>query len=180
MSTRVRYFTNQVLGVADFETEQRYLIERLRRRNRWLHGWGIVGGLQVSVGAHEVAVAPGLALDCLGNEIEVDQPGRWPLPTAGKACYLTLAFAERAVEPVPVPAGPSPGDDEAITYSRVKEGWVLTYAPEDPARAHAARGRRSEPCGKPHAIALARLLGARSRWRLDPRFRAGRARRGAP
>ena len=46
MITRVRYFAGQVLGVAELETEQRYLIERLRRRNRRLHGWGIVGGLR--------------------------------------------------------------------------------------------------------------------------------------
>lgn len=176
MSTRVRYFANQLLGAADFETEQRYVIERLRRRNRWLHGWGIIGGLQVSVGPSEIVVAPGLALDCLGNEIEVDRPSHWPLPTAGKACYLTIAFAERAVDPVAVPLDPASGEDEAIAYSRVEEGCVLAYAPEDPSRAHAATGRRSAPCGKPHGIALARLRRARSRWRLDPRYRPGRAR----
>jgi len=59
MITRVRYFAGQVLGVAELETEERYVIERLRRRNRWLHGWGIVAGLRLSIGPKEIVVAPG-------------------------------------------------------------------------------------------------------------------------
>ena len=171
---RVRYFTGQLLGAGDFETEQRYVVERLQRRNRWLHGWGVVGGLQVSVRPGEIVVAAGLALDCAGNEIEVPRPTAWALPATGKTAYLTLAFAERPVQPVAVPAGPSPDDDAGAEYSRVEEGWVLAYAPEDPSRAHAAP--RGNVCGKPHGIALARLLRARSRWQLDRRYRFGRAR----
>ena len=176
MITRVRYFTGQVLGVADFETEQRFLIEGLRRRNRWLHGWGVVGGLHLSLGPKEIVVAPGFAIDCLGNEIEVDEPSRWPLPgaRAGKACYLTLTFAERAVDPVPAPADP-PDGNEAVAYSRVEEGWALAYAADDPARVHAA-ARRTETCGRPHGIALARLVRAGARWKIDTRYRPGRAR----
>ena len=173
---RVRYFTGQILGAADFEAEQRYVLDRLRRRNRWLHGWGVVGGLQVSMSQGQVVVGAGLALDCAGNEIEVPEQITWALPAAGKTAYLTLAFAERPVHPVAVPMDPSSGRNEATAYSRVEEGWVLAYAPDDPARAHAEMSRRSTPCGKPHGIALARLLRASSRWRLDPRYRPGRAR----
>ena len=173
---RVRYFTGQMLGAADFETEQQYVVDRLRRRNRWLHGWGVVGGLQVSVSQGQIVVAAGLALDCAGNEIEVPGPISWALPAAGKTAYLTLAYAERPVQPVAVPVDPSSEDDAKTAYSRVEEGWVLAYAPEDPVRAHAAPRGRSNACGKPHTIALARLLRARSRWQLDPRYRPGRAR----
>jgi len=178
MSTRVRYFTGQVLGVADFETEQRYFIERLRRRNRWLHGWGIVGGLQVAPGktAHEVVVSPGFAIDCLGNDIEVEEATRWPLPDAGRACYLTITFAERAGVPATTYADAAAGDAESVAYSRVEEGWDLAYATEDPARGHVGSPRRPEPCGRPHAIPLARLVRTGFRWRLDPRFRPGRVR----
>jgi len=177
MITRVRYFTGQLLGVADFETEQRYVIDRLRRHNRWLHGWGIVGGLQISVGREEIVVAPGFAIDCFGNEIEVEQPSRWPLPDASKACFLTIAFAERAVLPAAVAADPATsGDGESVAYSRVEEGWLLAYAAEDPARGHPGSTRRPESCGRPHAVALARLVRTGFRWRLDPRFRPGHAR----
>ena len=172
---RVRYFTGQILGTADFETEQRYVVDRLRRRNRWLHGWGVVGGLRVSLSQGQIVVATGLALDCAGNEIEVPRPTAWALPAAGKTCYLTLAFAERPIHPVAVPVDPSSGN-AGTEHSRVEEGLVLAYSPEDPARAHAAPRGRSNACGKPHAIAIARLLRARSRWRLDSRYRPGRAR----
>ena len=97
MIKRVRYFAGQLLGADDFEAEQRYVIERFRRLNRWLHGWGIVGGLRVSVSPGEIVVSPGLALDCHGNEIELDRPASVALPAGGKASYLTVAFTERAV-----------------------------------------------------------------------------------
>lgn len=165
---RVRYFTGQVLGAADFETEQRYVVERLRRRNRWLHGWGVVEGLQVSVSRSELVVAAGFAIDCAGNEIEIGQSTAWPLPTAGKTCYLTLAFAERPVQPVAVPVDPSSGNDAGTAYSRVEEGWVLAYAPEDPARAierlrQAAwdRARAAPPGALPVASGPALSAGAR-------------------
>ena len=176
MITRVRYFTGQVLSVADCETEQRYFIDRLRRHNRWLHGWGVVGGLQISVGQEQIVVAPGLAIDCLGNEMEVEQPTRWPLPDAGRACFLTLAFAERAGVPAVVSADPASGDGESAAYSRVDEGGTLAYTAEDPARGHPGSTRRPEACGRPHPVALARLVRTGFRWRLDPRFRPGRAR----
>jgi len=178
MITRVRYFTGQLLGVADFETEQRYVIESNRRRNRWLHGWGIVGGLQVSTARSEVVVAPGFALDCVGNEIEVEEPARWPLPDGmqGKARYLVLTFTEHAASPVPAMTERGDGEGEAVAYSRVDEGWALAYTPEDPASGHGPAARRTPPCGRAHGIALARLVRTDGRWRIDPRYRVGRAR----
>jgi hypothetical protein len=176
MITRVRYFAGQLLGAADFETEQSYVIERFRRLNRWLHGWGIVGGLQVSVGSGEIVVAPGLAMDCVGNEIEIDQATRLPLSGPGRVCYLTLAFTEREVGPQPALSDPPGSDEEPLAYSCVEEGGELALAPADPALAHARNGRRSDPCGRPHPIAIARLVRLGSRWRLDPFFRPGRAR----
>ena len=99
---RVRYFTNQVLGAADFERSSATSSIVSAWRNRWLHGWGVVGGLQVSLSQGQIVVATGLALDCAGNEIEVPGPVTWALPAAGKTAYLTLAFAERPVQPVPL------------------------------------------------------------------------------
>src|SRR5258707_5992597 len=162
MITRVRYFAGQVLGVAELETEQRYLIERLRRRNRRLHGWGIVGGLRLSIGPKEIVVAPGFALDCLGNEIEIEEPTRWPLRGAGRgtACYLTLAFAERAVDPGPVLGEPSNGGGEPAAYTRLEESWALAYATGDPARGHrGGRGPSEALCPAPR-VAAAPLLRA--------------------
>ena len=176
MTTRVRYFDGQLLSAADFQAEQDYVIGRFRRLHRWLHGWGIVGGLQVSVNRAEIVVAPGLALDCFGNEIEVAQPTCVPLPAGGKASHLTLAYTERAVGPQPALFDPPAADEVSIEYRRIEEGSVLALEPADPARQHARSARRSDPCGRAHPIAIARLVRVGSRWRLDRRFRPGRAR----
>ena len=44
---RVHYFPRQLLTVADMTTDQNYFLEKLRRHNRFLHGWGVVCGLEV-------------------------------------------------------------------------------------------------------------------------------------
>jgi hypothetical protein len=156
MTKRVRYFSGQLLSAADFETEQSYLMAKRRLHNRWLHGWGVVGGLAVSVGRSEVVVAPGLALDGLGNEVEVCESTRWPLPTAPKACYLTVAFAERETDPV----------GEPPECTRIEEGSVLAYEGREPPRTSPGPAR----------VALARLVHSRRGWRVDSRYRARRAR----
>ncbi|MGH8554138.1 MAG: hypothetical protein ACREUD_00945, partial [Gammaproteobacteria bacterium] len=73
---RPRYEPGSYLSAKDLLTEQRYRLQRLRQHNRYLHGWGVVCGLQV-VPAHEpgrpwgVRVCPGYAIGCCGEEIEV-------------------------------------------------------------------------------------------------------------
>ena len=156
MMKRVRYFPGQLLSAADFETEQSYLRAKRRLHNRWLHGWGVVGGLAVSVGGSEVVVAPGLALDGLGNEIEVCESTRWPLPTEPKACYLTVTLAERETDPVGDPA----------TFTRIEEVAVLAYEGREPPRTSPG----------PTRVALARLVRSRRGWRVDSRYRTRRAR----
>ena len=173
---RVRYFDGQLLSAADFQAEQDYVLGRFRRLHRWLHGWGIVGGLGVSLQPGQIVVAPGLAIDCAGDEIEVARPTRVALPAGGKVSHLTLAYAERAIDPQPALFDPPAADEMSIRYRRIEEGCVLALEPADPARRHLGSPRRSDPCGRAHPIAIARLVRVGSRWRLDRRFRPGRAR----
>jgi hypothetical protein len=82
--SRLRYFHGQPLGAYDLRKEQGYHLKKDRLRNRLLHGWGIVCGLDVQVAdktssgpKHKdptsavIIVLPGAALDCPGNEIIV-------------------------------------------------------------------------------------------------------------
>ncbi len=46
-SERLNFYYGQPLGVADFQTEQNYFLEKLRLYNRCFHGYGIVCGLEV-------------------------------------------------------------------------------------------------------------------------------------
>jgi hypothetical protein len=52
------------LAAEDLQRDQTYFLDRARRHNRFLHGWGIVAGLEVELsGPREIEVSPGLALE---------------------------------------------------------------------------------------------------------------------
>ncbi len=78
---RLRYFPRQLMTPAEMTLEQRFFLNKLRRHNRLLHGWGIVCGVRVrqAVDAQgqpipwTVEIEPGYVLDPAGNEILVGQ-----------------------------------------------------------------------------------------------------------
>lgn len=72
---RNRYFYGKLLTVNDFETEQKYVNDKRRLINRFLHGSGVVCGMNV-VGVDDttISVEMGLALDFSGREIVIDTP----------------------------------------------------------------------------------------------------------
>jgi len=120
---RLTYFHGQMLAASDFRGEQAYFVEKLRLRNRCLHGYGVACGLRVSparsdndcdTGPDEhqprVTLHPGVALDCLGNEIVIrrDRPVELlPLLSGqdrdtfhdGHSVYLCVEYCERATRP---------------------------------------------------------------------------------
>ena len=72
---RSRYFYGKLLTVDDFETEQKYMNDKRRMINRFLHGSGVVCGMNVvRVDDRTISVEMGLALDFAGREIVVDAP----------------------------------------------------------------------------------------------------------
>lgn len=82
--SRTNYFPRQLLTAECMREEQAYLLERMRRRNRLLHGFGVVCGLEVKPKAEtegapqsagsEVWVCPGFAVTPEGDEVLVDEP----------------------------------------------------------------------------------------------------------
>ena len=72
------------------------------------------------------------------------------LPPAGGLLYVTLHHAERPTRPLPAANGNE--------FSRTEEGFSL----------------RIEAAPTGDAVALARLLGAHGRWRVDEAFRPAR------
>lgn len=73
---RPRYFSGQLLTEAELNAEQRYTIEKNRLHNRYLHGWGVVCGLEVL--CHPscdgwVRVKRGYALGPCGDDIVVGE-----------------------------------------------------------------------------------------------------------
>jgi hypothetical protein len=128
-SERPRYFFGQVIGVDDLEQEQLYHREKARRHNRFVHGWGIVHGLEVNASPHgtrELTISPGYALDARGEEIVVSRTVAVDLSghAAGTTVYVAVRFDERPERPVPALQGQE--------YTRIRETFaveVLTGLP---------------------------------------------------
>lgn len=89
-----RFFPRQMITAADLTQEQGYWRDRLRRHNRYLHGWGVVCGAQVEpvIGKDgnavpwKVRITPGYILGPYGDEILIDCPREVDLETRGVAC----------------------------------------------------------------------------------------------
>jgi hypothetical protein len=106
------------LSAQDLDTEQRYRRQRLRRHNRYLHGWGVVCGLGVvpsreSQNPWSVLVCPGYAVGPYGDEIHVPIPKHvnihdylWKRPAHGgqlaRTAYVGIRYAEELGAPTPI------------------------------------------------------------------------------
>ena len=163
---RPRFFAGQLLTAADLQQEQDYLLARSRRRNRFLHGWGIVSGLDVGIDTGTtVTVAPGLALDCAGNELVLPVPERLTLAGLTGRHYVTIQYLELLVGPQPTPRGDS-------EFSRVREAVRVELACANPAAGHSGMGPGSPGCGQEHALCLATLSQHGTHWRVAPAKRS--------
>jgi hypothetical protein len=157
---RAHYFAGKILTAEDFQREQNYHLDRSRRNNRFLHGWGIVSGLDIFIeDEFTVVVAPGLALDCAGNELVLETPEEISLACLAGKHYLTIRYVE-----TPVAEQPSLHTESA--FSRIREGVSVELASINPAENHRGMGAGSPGCGHSHAICLA-VLGQRdANWRV--------------
>lgn len=137
---RNHYFYGKLLTEHDFENEQKYGNDKRRLINRYLHGTGIVSGLQtVAVDEKTISVETGFALDFAGREIVVDVPvmKKISLIDGYEAvaeqdnqafCYLCIEYDEQ-------PAGQMTSTiNNQQEFARYKEGYHLyltTLAPQD-------------------------------------------------
>jgi hypothetical protein len=133
---RTRFFFGRLLQADDFTLEQQYFLEKQRRHNRALHGWGIASGLGVEKDEGcFVVISSGYALSPLGDEIVVAEPVRFDICGERRlrdeeTAYLAIRYAEHAVRPIPTAA--SEGDESATEHSRIREGFELRVLTELP------------------------------------------------
>lgn len=140
---RNRYFYGKLLSVDDFDAEQRYMNDKRRMLNRFLHGTGVVCGLQVvEIDDVTVSLEMGLALDFSGREIVVAKPVTKKLSSiegfskyAGeggqsRALYLCIAYDERPEEPVHNIARVNSEQEEE--FNKYAEGYRLFVTAEEP------------------------------------------------
>ena len=160
---RPSYFAGQLLTAEDLSLEQEYIREKQKRHNRTLHGFGIVSGLRVSIAAGNVVIAPGLALDCEGNELVVNsEQAKLPINAAGAQEYVNLRYAEITESEV-VAHGAS---------SVIVESVEIDFSATNCNRNHRHLRGRWLACGSAHDLTIAKLRRDKAGWRVDRRYRA--------
>ena len=77
---RNRYYYGKFLSADTLDAEQKYMNNKRRFLNRFLHGNGVLFGMAVlKVDDGTIAIQPGAALDFAGREIVIDKPLLIPL-----------------------------------------------------------------------------------------------------
>jgi outer membrane biosynthesis protein TonB len=129
---RVRYYARQLLTAEDMRAEQDYFLERLRRHNRFLHGWGVACGCDVQPAGGgtpwQVSVSPGYVVTPQGDEIWIDEQtvcdvsqGNAP----GQTVYLAVRYAELDSRPAPASSGGGACPNGDCEYTRIHDGFEL-------------------------------------------------------
>lgn len=164
---RNRFFSGKLLTPEDLGLEQEYFREKSKLHNRYLHGFGIVSGLDVSGKGPEIIISQGLAIDCLGNEIIVPEPMKQAVPGSDSVTTLFLTISYIEVETDPVPA---PHNCAEIENSRIEERASAVFCTGNANQGHRHFNGRWAACGKSHGLTIARLRLTAGQWRIDRRL----------
>lgn len=160
---RIDFFDGRLLDAADLAVEQNYFDTRMRDHNRYLHGYGTVSGLGVSLASTNtpiaITVSPGVAIDPRGHLIRVTAEVQISFPKKGDVAHLVLYWAERETDFIPAPKDKSDGAEMLAAY--VTEYAILKYEIDYSST-------------KPSGIALARLKKVWGAWKVDKHFHVRR------
>ena len=168
---RPRYFDGKFLGVNDFTTEQEYHRAKLRRHNRYLHGWGVVSGFSVSVRDGSVVVETGVAIDCSGNELFLNGQTMSALPESADRLYVVVEYYESTINPVPQLLNPDCASEQGPADAWIEEASRICITDVDPNLDHDQVGPGSGGCGRQHPMAIACLVKEPKGWSVIPRGR---------
>lgn len=149
---RVHYFPRQLITANDMIQEQEYFRKKLRRHNRFLHGWGVVCGLEVTASPTQdkpwvVTISQGFALSPQGDEIYVRDPftfdlaqfyqkaypdceSRLRIPSTAKpegTLYVAIKYAECMTRPVRVAPTLCGCDETVCEYSRIRDSFEVEF-----------------------------------------------------
>ena len=142
---RNKYFYGKLLSVGDFESEQRYMNDKRRIINRFIHGTGVVCGMNVvPIDDITISVEMGLALDFAGREIMLEHPVIKKLSAIdgfdeyteqdeeNSQLYLCIEYDEEEREPVHSIAGSKSANDSKLEYNKYAEGYHLYLTSQEP------------------------------------------------
>ncbi len=136
---RNQYYYGKMMTYQDMTAEQKYLNDKRRLINRFLHGSGVAAGLQVvSLDDRTVSVEAGVALDGAGREIVLDEPRVMMLDQIEgyenltsqediSYAYLCLAYSEEGICPAKGPV--EDRSESGKIYEKFREGGRLYLTP---------------------------------------------------
>ncbi len=136
---RNQYYYGKLMTYQDMTAEQKYLNDKRRLINRFLHGSGVAAGLQVvSLDERTVSVEAGVALDAAGREIVLAEPrvlmldqieGYEELAASEDTAYayLCLAYSEEGI--CPAKGSAENGQDGSEAFEKFREGGRLYLTP---------------------------------------------------
>jgi hypothetical protein len=160
VNERPRYYARQLITPDDLTLEQDYFRTKLRRHNRFLHGWGVVCGADVVQAEQpwKVIVTTGYILGPYGDEIYIEKnqcvdvrklctsartqvppddlvecaEALPPPPPPDETRYVAIRYAEKQARLVRVPLGGCGCEDNACEYSRFSDGYEICVLDECP------------------------------------------------
>lgn len=161
---RVAYEAGMMLGLEATRDEQAYHRRRLNRHQYWLHGYGTLAGMRVSIApaTHpnsidditvRILVSPGIGIDGLGREVLIHEPycinlGEWLAAQSeshlregydddGDTLWLKVCVRQRDCEVAqqPVLARKLNLSTDAVQPSRIADSVMLELIPELPPEA---------------------------------------------
>ncbi|MEP6817041.1 MAG: hypothetical protein ABI873_15980 [Marmoricola sp.] len=138
-SCRPRFFDGQLITAADFRRLDKYIVDKSRLHNRYLHGVGVVCGLEAVCNPCDdtITVRPGYALGPCGEDIVVCADARVDVAGLIKDHRRSVARADCA------PYADTPKDCEAA-----RQKWVLSICyDEQPVRGVANLKQPGGGCG---------------------------------
>ena len=137
---RNRYYYGKHLTVNDFVLEQEYMNNKRRFINRYLHGTGVVCGLNViAIDEKTISVEAGVGIDFAGREIVVDTPIIKKLSSIegfdtskeDDYFYLCIDYNEQEAQPVYSIAGKS-SSNQSLECNSYIENYSLYLTSKEP------------------------------------------------
>ncbi len=156
---RPRYFAGQLLTEAELNSEQAYVIAKNRLHNRYLHGWGVVCGLEVVCSNCDgwVRVREGYAIDPCGNDIIVCRERDFNVVEAINKCLDAKHSRDEECPPWQDPNADCKDDEEqwcvTIRYDEVQTKATMPLRQEGTSSCESGCGCGGNAKKKPKASA---------------------------
>jgi hypothetical protein len=124
---RPRFFSGQVLTEVDLTALETYAVDAHRMHNRYLHGWGVVCGLDIACEdcGDGIVVGPGYALDPCGRDLVVPRAQQIDVASMISACLAAERTGALSCDP-PLRGGPGGCDTDQQWCLRVRYREVPT------------------------------------------------------